>query len=194
MEEDGGINIYAFCLNSPTDTIDAHGLGWVKRLKSAKKAARAVEVIKDLQKRRGEITKSIRSLSDKIAEHRKKLDDYVKDPDKFDHKGFLKDAPPERRQKIIDGRKKHLEGEVSEWQKQVDNAVGEVAEIDKKISALQSVACLAGTILTPYSQQLKEWQDSGVEVTPGQILSGVTLDLLSIVDPGITDLMDWASE
>jgi predicted metallo-beta-lactamase superfamily hydrolase len=36
--------------------------------------------------------KAIRSFEKQIAEHRQKLEDYIADPDKYDHRGFLKNA------------------------------------------------------------------------------------------------------
>ncbi len=47
-----------------------------------------------------------------LAEHEKKLADYKEDPDKYDNNGFFKDAPPDRRQSIIDGRIRTLENTI----------------------------------------------------------------------------------
>ncbi|HMP03759.1 MAG TPA: hypothetical protein PKC45_14775 [Gemmatales bacterium] len=60
-----------------------------------------------------------------MAEHQKKLADYIKNPDAFDNQGFLKNAPtPEIRQKIIDGRVKHLQGEIDNFLKQIEALKG----------------------------------------------------------------------
>jgi hypothetical protein len=69
--------------------------------------------------------KSIRSLERRLEEHQKKLDDFRNDPDKFDNKGFLKNAPtPQVRQNIIDGRMRHLQNEIKTFQNQIDTLKG----------------------------------------------------------------------
>ncbi|WP_344951709.1 polymorphic toxin-type HINT domain-containing protein, partial [Sphaerisporangium flaviroseum] len=61
--------------------------------------------------------RSIQSYQDLIAEHEKKLADYLADPDAYDNKGFLKNAPnDEVRQRIIDGRARHLRQEIRTFQ------------------------------------------------------------------------------
>ena len=81
-------------------------------------AGRADEVTElSLQAQRG-----IRSLRQQIAEHRKKLNDYIANPDRFDNKGFLRNAPtPEVRQRIIDGRVRHLRQEIATFEQQVED-------------------------------------------------------------------------
>ncbi len=65
--------------------------------------------------------KAIKSLEQRIDEHKQKLEAYKANPDEFDNKGILKDAPnAEVRQRIIDGRIKHLEHEIQTFQNQVD--------------------------------------------------------------------------
>jgi len=65
--------------------------------------------------------KSLRSLQERMAEHEEKLADYLADPDAYDNKGFLKNAPtPEIRQSIIDGRAAHLRKEIDTFQRQID--------------------------------------------------------------------------
>ena len=62
----------------------------------------------------------IASLERRTAEHQKKLSDYFANPHAFDHKGFLKNAPtPEIRQSIIDGRARHLQGEIDNFNKKI---------------------------------------------------------------------------
>ncbi|WP_338263266.1 RHS repeat-associated core domain-containing protein [Corallococcus caeni] len=69
--------------------------------------------------------KSIESLRDRMAEHEKKLADYRANPDAFDNEGFLKNAPsPEVRQKIIDGRIKHLGDEIRAFAKAITDLGG----------------------------------------------------------------------
>ncbi|RMG96564.1 MAG: hypothetical protein D6706_10060, partial [Chloroflexi bacterium] len=61
---------------------------------------------------RQNIEKAIRSLEQNIAEHEKKLADYIANPDAFDNRGFLQNAPNEEiRQSIIQGRINHLQNE-----------------------------------------------------------------------------------
>lgn len=52
------------------------------------------------------------------------MKDYIKNPDAYDDQGILKNAPPEIRQKIIDGRIKQL-------QKQIDKQQGELDKINE---------------------------------------------------------------
>ncbi|MFG2905873.1 polymorphic toxin-type HINT domain-containing protein [Kitasatospora sp. NPDC048286] len=57
--------------------------------------------------------KAIRTYEQRIAEHEQKLKEYLENPDAYDNKGFLKNAPnDEVRQKIIEGRTKHLRQEI----------------------------------------------------------------------------------
>lgn len=66
--------------------------------------------------------RSLRSLQARSAEHQAKLDAYRANPDAFDNEGRLKNAPtPEIRQRIIDGRIKHLQKEIDGFNKQVDD-------------------------------------------------------------------------
>ncbi|MBC6952035.1 hypothetical protein DWB58_29305 [candidate division KSB1 bacterium] len=72
-----------------------------------------------------EAAKGIRSLEKQIAEHKEKLAEYIKNPDAFDNKGFLKNAPSkEVRQKIIQTRIKHLESEIKNFEKQIERLRG----------------------------------------------------------------------
>ncbi|WP_104398552.1 RHS repeat-associated core domain-containing protein [Vibrio penaeicida] len=69
--------------------------------------------------------RSIKSLNQRIDEHKEKLEAYKKDPDAFDNKGFLKNAPSDEiRQRIIDGRVRHLEKEIIDFQKSIDDILG----------------------------------------------------------------------
>jgi len=70
--------------------------------------------------------KAINSLTERAAEHQKKLADYMNNPDAFDNQGVLKNAPtPEIRQKIIDGRIRHLQQEIKVFQDQIDQILGD---------------------------------------------------------------------
>ncbi|MDD2793852.1 MAG: hypothetical protein PHD73_11780 [Sediminibacterium sp.] len=86
------------------------------------------EKVQSLQKEIGSLEKSSKSLEKNVKEHEQKLKDYKADPDKNDNKGLLKDAKPEVREKIINGRVKELErqikkneGELRKANKQLEN-------------------------------------------------------------------------
>ena len=72
----------------------------------------------------GNLTKSqqkaVRGLQNQIKDHQKKLSDFKDNPDKFDNKGFLKNASPELRDKIINSRIKSLEGQIGTFRKDID--------------------------------------------------------------------------
>ena len=68
--------------------------------------------------------KAIRSLNKQIAEHRNKLKAYKANPDAFDNKGFLRNAKtPEARRKIIEGRIRSLERQISNFEKQTEDII-----------------------------------------------------------------------
>ena len=57
-----------------------------------------------------------------LTKSQQKLDDFRRNPDAFDNKDFLKNAPNEKiRQRIIDGRVRHLEKEIQNFQKGIDD-------------------------------------------------------------------------
>ncbi|MFY0564694.1 hypothetical protein ACN28E_12635 [Archangium lansingense] len=71
-------------------------------------------------------SESIKSLKARLAEHRQKLADYKANPDAFDNQGILRNAPaPEVRQRIINGRIKHLEDEIRAFEKAIRDLGGE---------------------------------------------------------------------
>ena len=50
----------------------------------------------------------------------------MNNPDAFDNQGLLKNAPtPDIRQKIIDGRIRHLQQEIKAFQDQIDQILGD---------------------------------------------------------------------
>jgi len=60
-----------------------------------------------------------------IEEHHKKLDDYTRNPEKYDNKGTYRNAPNEEiRRKIYEGRKKALE-------KQIEKHIKELKKIEE---------------------------------------------------------------
>ncbi|SEG68471.1 hypothetical protein SAMN02982929_03164 [Saccharopolyspora kobensis] len=65
--------------------------------------------------------RSVDSYERLIKEHEDKLDAYKRDPEAFDNKGILKNAPnDEVRQRIIDGRVRHLEKEINTFRENID--------------------------------------------------------------------------
>jgi hypothetical protein len=67
----------------------------------------------DDQASKGEDT---RGLEKQLQAHEQRLEDYKRDPDQFDNKGFLRDAQsPEQRQKIIDSRIRNLERQIANY-------------------------------------------------------------------------------
>ncbi|NOI65479.1 FG-GAP-like repeat-containing protein [Vibrio sp. 99-8-1] len=69
--------------------------------------------------------RTVSSLTKRIEEHKKKLEEYKNNPDAFDNKSYLKNAPnSEIRQRIIDGRVRHLEKEIRDFQKGIDDIIG----------------------------------------------------------------------
>ncbi len=71
-------------------------------------------------------SESIKSLKARLEEHRQKLADYKANPDAFDNQGILRNAPsPEVRQRIINGRIKHLEDEIRAFEKAIRDLGGE---------------------------------------------------------------------
>jgi hypothetical protein len=59
------------------------------------------------------IRRAIGSHEQRIAEHEAKLEAYIRDPDAYDNQGFLRNAPSEEiRQRIIEGRIRHLQYEI----------------------------------------------------------------------------------
>jgi hypothetical protein len=84
----------------------------------------------DAGKSRSELEKSIKSWKEELQAHEDKLAAYIADPDAFDNKGFLKNAPtPEIRQRIIDGRIRHLNEEIENFKKQIAEAEAEIAKL-----------------------------------------------------------------
>ncbi len=63
-------------------------------------------------------------LRRQIAAHREKLAEYIKNPDAFDNEGLLKNVSPELRQRIIEGRVKHLQQEIKAFEKGLEKLLG----------------------------------------------------------------------
>jgi hypothetical protein len=61
--------------------------------------------------------KAIKSYRDRIEEHKDKLEAYKRNPDAFDNHKLLENAPSDEvRQRIIDGRIRHLEREIKTFE------------------------------------------------------------------------------
>lgn len=61
--------------------------------------------------------RATRGLQRQIRAHRQKLRNYRRNPDKFDNKGFLKNAPNDAvRKNIIEKRIRHLEREIKAFE------------------------------------------------------------------------------
>ena len=60
-----------------------------------------------------------KGLRDQLDAHRQKLADYKANPDAFDNKGFLKNASPELREKIINARIRKLENQIKNFENQI---------------------------------------------------------------------------
>ncbi|MEM6766207.1 MAG: RHS repeat-associated core domain-containing protein, partial [Bacteroidota bacterium] len=73
-----------------------------------------------------ELQKSENSFQSLVKEHEKKLEDFKQDPDKFDNKGKLKDATPEIREKIINGRIKKLEKDIQKQKNELKKVQEEI--------------------------------------------------------------------
>lgn len=96
-----------------------------KGLTKLSKAGKAASGADDLARLTPSQQKSLRSLQRQAEEHRSKLDAYRADPDAFDNLGYLERAPsPEIRQRIIDGRIRHLETEIRTFQDQINKLLG----------------------------------------------------------------------
>ncbi|TBV72275.1 RHS repeat protein [Pseudoxanthomonas winnipegensis] len=53
-----------------------------------------------------------------LREHERKLREYRSDPMKYDNKGFLRNAPPNIKENIIDGRLRNLENQINNFRRQ----------------------------------------------------------------------------
>ncbi len=70
---------------------------------------------------KSQLLKSKKSYEKLIQEHKKKLDDYINNPDYYDNKGLLKNTSLDRREKIIKGRIIELEKQIKKQQGQLNN-------------------------------------------------------------------------
>lgn len=87
------------------------GLGFVRPLFAAEKLDRTVS----------DRTSGLRWQLDA---HKRKLADYIRDPHAADNKGFLKDASPELRDRIIQARIRKLEDQIRNFEEQIKKIMG----------------------------------------------------------------------
>lgn len=86
--------------------------------KGAEEAGKAAEARPGLTASQA---RAVQSLSRRLAEHEEKLAEYRANPDAFDNKGYLKNAPtPQIRERIINGRIRHLETEIRTFRQQIN--------------------------------------------------------------------------
>lgn len=134
-----GRNWYVYCDNNPTSGVDPDGLIWGKLfLEGLKWVGRkifggavrrgATRAASQAGKQfSSPILNGIKSLRNQIAKHRKKLDDYRKNPDAFDNLGLLKKAKTQaERDRIIIGR-------IDKLKKEIDTLEKEVAKLEKQL-------------------------------------------------------------
>jgi hypothetical protein len=89
-------------------------LGKLSRIRQLRSAARAVDGTSDVARGTARQRRT-------LAEHVEKLKKYREDPDAFDNRGILKDAPSQEvRESIIRGRIRHLENEIRAIRKAID--------------------------------------------------------------------------
>jgi RHS repeat-associated protein len=67
-----------------------------------------------------QLAKAEKSYGDLIKEHENKLDDYINDPDAYDHLGKLQNASPEIRDKIVEGRINALEKDIKKQKNELE--------------------------------------------------------------------------
>lgn len=92
---------------------------------AAGKALTSVLFSEDASGGRGGGSSNSSKLQRRLDEHRQKLDDYRRDPDAFDNQGLLRNAPNEEvRNRIIQGRIRHLENEIRAFEKGIRDAGG----------------------------------------------------------------------
>jgi hypothetical protein len=72
------------------------------------------------------VAKAIRSLEKRLAEHEQKRADYIRDPDAYDNKGFLRNAAsPEIRQQIVQARTRELQRQINIFKRDIARLKGD---------------------------------------------------------------------
>jgi hypothetical protein len=103
----------------------ANGLTTLESAEPEESHSPDIEDVDPLSQLSPEDRRSVRSLEKRLIEHREKLDAYREDPDAFDNENLLRDAPSEEiRERIIRGRIRHLEQEISSFAEQLRKLLG----------------------------------------------------------------------
>jgi RHS repeat-associated protein len=66
------------------------------------------------------LASGVKGLQEQVRLHEQKLADYKANPDAHDNKGFLKNATPDQRQKIIAARIRSLEAQIENFKRQIE--------------------------------------------------------------------------
>ena len=74
-----------------------------------------------------QLHKSASTYQSLVDEHIEKLETHRANPDASDNKGLLKNASPDVRQKIIDGRIKSIEQQIKKQQGELAKVLSEIA-------------------------------------------------------------------
>ena len=119
--------------NDPNDPLQPQFTNWMRLVPWVAKGAK--QGLKWLGKQVPKIGKKggpkaprkdpTKGLRKQLELHKKRLEDYRRNPEAYDNKGHLKKAPtPEARQRVIDGRIRNLENQIRDYQRQIDNIPG----------------------------------------------------------------------
>jgi hypothetical protein len=110
---------------------------------------------KELDQEVRQTEKGIKSLDKRIKEHEKKLSDYKANPDKFDHKGFLKD--PQLRQQIIEAREKKLRKEIQVFHKQKNEKIQKLEKLhSQQVSKSKLEKAKEAAAVKPPTQSMQQ--------------------------------------
>jgi RHS repeat-associated protein len=194
-----GVNLgngYGFVGNQPNSWLDPLGLhasaGWWKRLKALFKIAKLTKRLNKLKTLAKQIEKAIKSELKQIAKHKKKLADYLADPDHYDNKGILKRCKtPAERRRIIAGRKKKLEKDIKKHEDELNRRQKELADVNKSLTDILSqlnVLGVAGMMVAPATTDVAQ---NGGGFTD-YVGAGIR-DAIGFFDPGVLDVIEWAS-
>jgi len=63
-------------------------------------------------------------LRTQLEAHQRKLEQYRANPDAFDNRGILRNATPEVRERIIQGRIRNLENQIRNFEEQIQRIEG----------------------------------------------------------------------
>lgn len=85
----------------------------------------------DILKVEKSLLKSEKSFERIITEHKDKLSQYIKDPDKFDNKGILRGKSPEQREEVISGRIKALQKQITKQETELQKVRNQIDEVKK---------------------------------------------------------------